>query len=70
MNFEYHLTKHCEVMGNVTLTMLVTASNGGGCQIEAFEKPIDCDKREQCPGGAKCLLKEINMGDYFDLDLY
>jgi len=70
MDFEYQLTKHCEVMGDVTLTMLVMANNGGGCQIEAFEKPIDCNKREHCPGGVKCLLKESNMGAFFEPDLY
>lgn len=70
MDFEYQLTKYCEVMGNVTLTMLVMASNGGGCQIEAFEKPIDCEKRELCPGGNRCLLKESNMGEFFEPDIY
>ena len=70
MEFEYQLTMHCEVMGSVILTMLVTANNGGGCQIEAYEKPIDCNMQMSCPKGERCLLKESNMGEFFEPDLY
>lgn len=63
MEFEYKMAKRCEIGGEVTLTILVSANNGGGCQIDAFEKPVDCNKKKDCPGGSRCLLKEINMDD-------
>ena len=68
MEYEYTMNKRCEIGGEVTLTILVSANNGSGCcQIDAFEQPVDCNKKKDCPGGAKCLLKEINMDDDFNL---
>ena len=67
MQSQYSVPMRCEVGGDVVITVLVTADNGAGCQIEMSEEPSDCSRREQCPGGSRCLLNVANWDGSFTM---
>ena len=67
MRVQHSVPMHCDVGGEVVITVLVTADNGTGCQIEMSEEPTDCSKREHCPRGGRCLLNEANWDGYFNM---
>ncbi len=67
MRYQYTAPMRCEVGGDVEITVLVTAENAGGCQIDASEEPVDCSRKDTCPGGSQCLLNGMSRDKYFNI---
>ena len=60
MNEVCRISGQCPYEGEVILDILITASIGSGCQVEAEETPVACSKKGTCSPGPRCLLKYGN----------
>ena len=65
MNEVYRISGQCPYEGEVILDILITASIGSGCQVEAEETPVACSKERTCSAGPGCLLKYANIENSF-----